>query len=131
MRIATIILGRNLPETTDALVERFRAQDTGDNDIYVVESGTQQDRLSKYSTSWANWDDALKNGLRFARGFNFGLLDLIRRGIFADYDEANPYWGRPDGNVTWCEEISSMGPGMVRGCRRGPQNCPVCDGSKA
>ena len=86
MRIATIILGRNLPETTDALVERFRAQDTGDNDIYVVESGTQQDRLSKYSTSWANWDDALKNGLRFARGFNFGLLDLIRRGVFADYD---------------------------------------------
>ena len=86
MRMATIILSRNLPDTTDALVERFRSHDSGDNDVYVVESGTRQDRLSRHSTSWANWDEALKNGLRFPQGFNFGLLDLIRRGTFADYD---------------------------------------------
>ena len=86
MRLATVILGRNLPETTDSLVERFLAHDTGNNDIFVVESGTQQDRLSQYSTSWANWDDAMQHGLRFPRGFNFGLLDLVRRGVLQDYD---------------------------------------------
>jgi hypothetical protein len=85
-RVATIILNRNLPDVTDSLVDRFRKHDTGTNDVYVVESGSQQDRLSRHYTSWANWDEALLSGLRFPRGFNFGLLDLLRKGRFWDYD---------------------------------------------
>jgi len=84
--VATIILNRNLPDVTDALVEQFQQYDTGSNDVYVVESGSQQDRLSRYYTSWANWDDALLRGLRFPRGFNYGLLDLVHKGTFWDYD---------------------------------------------
>ena len=85
-KTATIILNRNLPAVTDALVEQLQRFDTGSNDIYVVESGSSQDRLSQYHTAWANWDDALLRGLRFPRGFNFGLLDLLRKGRFWDYD---------------------------------------------
>ena len=85
-RVATIILNRNLPAVTDDLVERMQEFDTGTNDIYVVESGSEQDRLSQYHTAWANWDDAMLRGLRFPRGFNFGLLDLLRKGRFWDYD---------------------------------------------
>jgi hypothetical protein len=85
-RVATIILNRNLPAVTDELVDRVRQFDAGSNDVYVVESGSEQDRLSQHHTAWANWDDAMLRGLRFPRGFNFGLLDLLRKGRFWDYD---------------------------------------------
>lgn len=84
--VATIILSRNLPEVANRLYEQFQRQNNGETDIYVVESGTQQDLLSKYYTSWANWDEALRDGLRYPRGFNFGLLALLGEGKFYNYD---------------------------------------------
>ena len=85
-RVAVLILNRNLPEVTDRLVERFQSQDSGEADIFVIESGSSQDRLSRYATWWADWPDAIKDGLRYPRGFNFGLSQLQRYGHFADYE---------------------------------------------
>lgn len=85
-RVATIILSRNLPERADALYEQFTSQNNGETDIYLVESGTNPDLLSKYYTAWANWPEAIQNGLRYCRGFNYGLLQLMQDGTFLDYD---------------------------------------------
>lgn len=84
--VATIILTRNLPRVANRLYEKFERQNNGETDVYVVESGTSRDQLCDYYTYWANWDEALKEGLRYPRGFNFGLLQLLREGKFHTYD---------------------------------------------
>lgn len=85
-RVAIIILSRNLPEQVDRLVREFRRYDTDDTDIYVVEAGTERENLSEHHTTWANWEEAMQEGLRPARGFNLGILELIRRGRLQSYD---------------------------------------------
>lgn len=85
-RVAVIILNRNLPENTDRLVETFIAQNTGEADIFVVESGSTRELLSKYCTWWADWPEAMQDGLRYPRGFNFGLSQIYRSGKFDSYD---------------------------------------------
>lgn len=85
-RVAVVILNRNLPEVTDGLVEQFLAQDTSATDVFVVESGSDHERLSKYCTWWADWPEALQFGLRFPRGFNYALSQLQRSGRFNDYE---------------------------------------------
>jgi hypothetical protein len=84
--VATIILNRNLPEVTDRLWDKIQAHNNGETDLYVVESGSTQDQLSRHTTAWADWDEALKEGLRYPRGFNFGLWTLLREGRFQRYD---------------------------------------------
>lgn len=83
--VATLILNRNLPQVTDKLVEHLKKWNGGLTDIYVIESGSDKDKLSKYCTFWANWPEALENGLRWARGFNYGLLELEKTGKKYDY----------------------------------------------
>ncbi len=72
--IATIILNRNLPEITDKLYKSIKKNNI--TDIFVVEAGSQKNRLSKYVTWHARWKSAKKNGLRFPRGMNFALSNL-------------------------------------------------------
>jgi hypothetical protein len=85
-RVAIIILSRNLPEAVDRLVGTFKRYDVEDSDIYVVEAGTDRDKLSEHHTTWANDDEAMREGLRPARGFNLGVLELLRRGTLHEYD---------------------------------------------
>lgn len=85
-RVAVVILNRNLPKTTDQLVEKFLSQDSGEADIFVVESGSDQALLSKYCTWWADWPEAMQAGLRYPRGFNYALSQLQRFGRFSDYE---------------------------------------------
>jgi len=84
--VATIILTRNLPQVANRLYETFERQNNGETDIYVVESGTDRELLSDHYTSWANWDEAIRDGLRYPRGFNFGLLRLLHEAKFSHYD---------------------------------------------
>jgi len=86
MKIATIILNRNLPLTTDKLYENIAKNNSDITDIYVVESGSDEDRRSQYCTWWANDEDSIKNGLRYGRGFNFGLTNLINEKKYESYD---------------------------------------------
>ena len=79
-KVATIILNRNLPAVTERLYEHLEKYDGDLTDIYVVEAGSDAGKLSRYSTWHANSDEILRNGLRYGRGMNFGLTQLIKEG---------------------------------------------------
>ena len=84
--VAAIVLNRNLPEVTDRLCEHLEQYDAGSVDCYVVEAGSDSDRLSRHATWYADWPEAREHGLRYARGMNFGLAQLWKEGRFAQYD---------------------------------------------
>ena len=75
-KTATIILNRNLPEETDALVENLMRVDGDRTDVFVVEAGSDKGNLSKYSTWHVDSREVVINGLRYSRGMNYGLLQL-------------------------------------------------------
>ena len=83
---ATIILNRNLPNETNALVEHLKKWDGDYTDIFVVEGGSDQDKLSKYCTWHVTTSEAIKNGLRYSRGMNYGLLKLWKEDLWKRYD---------------------------------------------
>jgi len=85
-RTATLILNRNLPVVTDMLYDYIYEHDSELTDIYVIEAGSDENKLSKYCTWWANWDEAMEKGLRVPRGVNYGLLQLLKEDKFGDYD---------------------------------------------
>lgn len=74
--VATLILNRNLPDVTDRLAEHLLKWNGDLTDVYVIESGSLPDRRSRYARFVADWPEAIEHGLRFPRGFNFGLLQL-------------------------------------------------------
>lgn len=84
--VATIILNRNLPEVTDRLCAHLEKYDGDLTDIYVVEAGSDADKLSQNVTWHANTPDILQNGLRYSRGMNYGLIQLLKENKFEQYD---------------------------------------------
>ena len=86
VRVATIILNRNLPEVTETLYKHLLRFDRNSTDIFIVEAGSDFSKLSKYTSWHANWDGAIKNGLRYGQGMNFGLSQLWKDGRFRSYD---------------------------------------------
>jgi len=85
-KTATIVLNRNLPEETNALVEHLIKYDCNLADIYVVEAGSDKNNLSKY-VSWHEEDEeVVKFGLRYLRGMNYGLFKLWTEGDWKKYD---------------------------------------------
>lgn len=85
-RVAVLILNRNLPEVTDALVDNIIRYNEDTSDIFVIEAGSDTKKLSKYCTWYADWPDALAKGLRYSRGMNYGLGKLKEDGKFENYD---------------------------------------------
>ena len=85
-KICTIILNRNLPEPTNALYEHLMKYDNENNETYVIEAGSDKDKLSKYCTWFANSPEIIKNGLRYGRGMNFALLELFKGGNWKRYE---------------------------------------------
>ncbi len=85
-RTAVIVLNRNLPLETDQLCDQLAKDGGSAVDVFVVESGSDPDKRSRYATWVADWPEAIINGLRYARGFNFGLANLYREGRFKDYE---------------------------------------------
>ena len=84
--IATIILNRNLPEATDKLYEHLVKYDGADSDIYVLEAGSDDNKLSKYYTWHANSDEIVNQGLRYSRGMNYALLQLYKEKKWEQYE---------------------------------------------
>ena len=56
-RVATIILNRNLPDPTDKLYEYIFNNEEKLTDIYVVEAGSDNEKISKYCTWHVKEDD--------------------------------------------------------------------------
>ena len=84
--IATIILNRNLPDPTDKLYEHLIKYDGEETDVYVLEAGSDKKNLSQYCTWHANSDEIIKEGLRYSRGMNYGLLQLWKEKKWKQYD---------------------------------------------
>lgn len=84
--VATIILNRNLPEVTDRLYEHLVKHDGDTTEVFVVEAGSDDDRLSRYTTWHANWTEARMHGLRYSRGMNYGLSQLWKEDRFKQYN---------------------------------------------
>ena len=85
-KTATIILNRNLPKETDALVEHLKKNDGDFTDIFVVEAGSDKNNLSKYCTWHLETEEVLKYGLRYSRGMNYGLLKLWQESVWKKYN---------------------------------------------
>ena len=85
-KICTIILNRNLPDPTNALYEHLNKYDKDFNDTYVIEAGSDRDKLSKYCTWYANDPEIMKNGLRYGRGMNYALLQLFKEKNWDKYE---------------------------------------------
>lgn len=85
-RVATLILNRNLPEVTNALYDHLQQFDAPLSDTFIVEAGSDDDRLARHFSWHANWPEARAQGLRYCRGMNFGLSQLWKEGRFKDYD---------------------------------------------
>ena len=77
-KVCTLYLQRNLPDVTNKFGDHFLKWNGDISDFYVIESGSDPNRLSKFTnnTFYASSPEAVKNGLRFCRGFNFGLIEL-------------------------------------------------------
>lgn len=84
--VATIILNRNLPEITDRLYSHLAQFDGDLTDIFVIEAGSDADKLSSNVTWYVNTPEVMRQGLRYGRGMNFGLSQLFKDGRFAQYD---------------------------------------------
>ena len=50
--------------------------DSENTDVFVVEAGSDEDKLSKYCTRHVQTDEVNEHGLRYSRGMNYGLLQL-------------------------------------------------------
>lgn len=85
-KVATIILNRNLPEVTDALADSLARIDGPRTDVFVVEAGSDDDKLSRSCTWHAAWPEAREHGLRYQRGMNYGLSRLVAENKFDKYD---------------------------------------------
>lgn len=86
MRIATIVLNRNLPNVTDSLCENLIANGAKKSDLFVLESGSDERNISKFCTWHIRDSETLKNGLRFNRGMNQALINLYQSSSWATYD---------------------------------------------
>lgn len=84
--VATLVLNRNLGAITDRLVEHLQKFDADTSDFFVIESGSEPEKSSRYATWRADWEDARQEGLRYARGFNYGLSCLLQEGKYESYD---------------------------------------------
>lgn len=85
-KVASIVLNRNLPAVTDSLCEKLEKHNGELTDIFVVEAGSDDEKLSRYCSWHATWPEARSEGLRVPRGFNFGLANLYKQGDFGKYD---------------------------------------------
>ena len=85
-RVATIILNRNLGIITNNLYKKIYKYNRKYTDIFVIDSGSDVKKKSKYTTWSANWKKAKQNGLRFSRGMNYGLLKMYQENKFKNYE---------------------------------------------
>lgn len=85
-KVATLILNRNLPKVADRLYEHLNRYDGDLSDLYVIEAGSDECNLSQYASWHANSHEIMQNGLRYGRGMNYGLVQLLREGRFHQYE---------------------------------------------
>ena len=86
MKIAAILLNRNLPYVTNKLYHSLKKNNKNLIDVFIIDAGSDNKKISKYTTWKANSKIIKKMGLRYGRGMNFGLLQLWKENKFEKYD---------------------------------------------
>jgi hypothetical protein len=79
MNVATVIVSRNRPDLVESTIEQLQRHDSVQNDIYVVECGTDSDKLTPHTSLW--YADPDFRGKCY--GHDVGLTFARSRG---DYD---------------------------------------------
>jgi len=69
--LAGIILNYNTPELTDAIYEQLAKYKCDDFELWVHDNGSDENKTSKYSTSWT------KDNYRIAGGWNRAVKNTI------------------------------------------------------
>ena len=59
MRFCAIILNRNLPKVTDRLYSKLK-KNNKNLDIFIVEAGSDRNKISKNVTWYVNWPQVKK-----------------------------------------------------------------------
>jgi hypothetical protein len=85
-KVAVLILNRNLPNVTEKLYRKIKKNNGNLVDIFVIDSGSLKNNISKLTTWKADWKSAKAKGLRYGRGMNFGLSQLWKEKKFKKYD---------------------------------------------
>ena len=86
MKVATIILNRNLPKVTDNLVNHLKEHDGNYTDIFVIEAGSDDNNLSRNTTWHIKEKFTITHGLRYPRGVNVGIKNLHDEDKFTQYE---------------------------------------------
>lgn len=80
-----VILNRNLGKVCDELVGKLVKLGVESASIVVVDSGSDMDKVSRYTTIRIDDEDVLNKGLRTNRGFNLGISEIQQRNSQAEW----------------------------------------------
>lgn len=79
-----LVLNRNLRDVTDSLVSNLEIQ-SGVNSVGVIDAGSTNDQISKYTVVQNFSIEATSFGLRLNRGFNLGISWWAHQSNKSDY----------------------------------------------
>lgn len=86
MKIAALLLNRNLPTVTDKLYRSIKKNNKGIVDVFIIDAGSDKKNTAKNTTWKVNWKSVKKMGLRYGRGMNYGLSQMWKEKKFDKYD---------------------------------------------
>ncbi len=86
-KVCVLMLQRNLPEISEKSYNHHLKWNNDLADFFVIESGSDDESVfqKKDHVIHADWDDARTNGMRWARGFNYGLLEAQKKSDDYEY----------------------------------------------
>lgn len=86
MRIAVIVLNRNLQKVTDKLCRKLINEGINQSDLFVIESGSDDQNISEFCTWHIRDKETTQIGLRYNRGMNQALINLYQIQKWETYD---------------------------------------------
>ena len=86
MRLAVIVLNRNLPDVTDKLCENLLSGGLKPGSLFVIEAGSDDGKVSRFCTWHIRDEETKKNGLRYNRGMNQALINLYQERKWENFD---------------------------------------------
>ena len=120
-KTAALILNRNLPEVAEKVRSSLLSAEENLVDVFIIESGSDVDKLAPNYSFYADWPDAIENGLRYPNGMNYGISKILESHP-QDYDSflllANDIIFRTEFPVTKLRETLFTTPccGLVSPC---------------
>lgn len=80
-----VILNRNLGNVADELVTSLVNFNIPTSNVVVVDSGSDSDKVSEFTTVRVMSPEIMESGLRVSKGFNLGLSEILNRKSQSDW----------------------------------------------